>query len=167
MLFDILSCRKCVNLLKSLSESEELESISGLIHEAELLYQHNLIHIQDGDDVKAGISLKGRQFIKQLDELKDIVENKSTSRKLVIDYNLTKREMDLLLTISRSLYEYEIEKLWKVMKKPYKIKKSFMKDLNLLEELNLIKSFNKKVMISEVGKKVIKHELLKEYNLLM
>ncbi|MBW3021242.1 hypothetical protein KY334_08150 [Candidatus Woesearchaeota archaeon] len=172
MLYHILSNRECVNLLKFLSESEDVVSISNeKISNKTLktLFNHELIHLEFGEKTLASISLKGRNFIKLFDELVDITSNTSSkSTKMRVEYHLTDREKNVILAISKSLFEVELEKLYKIMKKKgqYKLKTSFNKDIKLLEELNLVKVDKKLVYLTEVGKKVITHEILKEYNLL-
>lgn len=172
MLYDILSNRECVNLLKFFSESEDVVSLSKKkVSDKALnvLFNHDLIHMESGEEILVSISLKGRNFIKLFDELVEITSNTSSkSTKMRVEYHLTDREKSVLLTISKSLFEVELEKLYKIMKKKgqYKLKKSFSKDVKLLEELNLVKVDKKLVYLTEVGKKVITHEVLKEYNLL-
>ena len=170
MLYEVLIDRNAVNLLKYLSGLNQiinLEELNGSKKSVEILHKHGLVHAQQEEKMMIGISLKGRQFIKLLDEMKNIIDNKTTSRKLMIDYSLTKREKEMMLAISKSIYEVKVNKLFKLMKKQYKAKKTFMRDLNLLVDLNLINFFNDKVILSEVGKKIITNEILKEYNLLV
>lgn len=161
-----------MNLLKKLADSKKIVDSNNLgfsDRAIELLYKHSLIHLERKERLYLTISLKGQNFIRLFDELRLLFDEKAkNSRKLIVDYSLTPKEKDLILTISKSLYEINVEKLFKVMKKKraYKTKKAFTKDLNLLDELNLTKTFNGKTNLTEIGKKVITHEVLKEYNLL-
>lgn len=172
MLYDILRNRECVNLLKKLSDSKKIidsDKLGFSDKAIELLYKNNLIHIERKERLYVTISLKGQNFIRLFDDIRSLFDEKAkNNRKLIVDYSLSPKEKELILTISKSLYEINVDKLFKVMKKKkvYKVKKSFTKDLALLDELNLTKTFNEKTSLTEIGKKVITHEVLKEYNLL-
>ena len=73
MLYNILTDRKAINALKQLSEFDvaDIKEVGLDKQSAFNLSDHGLIQM---DETNISISLRGKQFIKLLDELKLIVE---------------------------------------------------------------------------------------------
>jgi len=172
MLYSILSNRESVNLLKYLSENKSVLKYSNLSYSETsllLLEKAGLVYVERTDDLYVTISVKGQNFIRITDELKSLIDlNKKSPRKILVDYSLTDREKSLLLGISRSLFEYKIKSLFKDLNKEkiYFKEKDFNKDLAILDDLNMIKTSRGKVLLTDLGRRVLKNELLKKYNLL-
>ncbi len=170
MLHKLLTNRKAVNILKLLSEQDDVFELTELkLSEsyAELLLNYNLIQLEKGERTLMSISLKGKQFIKLMDEMKKLVEKGSTGSRLKLSFNLSKEERTTLLLISKLGFDVEISILLKTLKRENLVKTGFglTKILKALQEINLVELKNKRVEITELGKKTIINELLEEFNL--
>lgn len=153
MLYEILSNRNCVNLLKRLSENDKNKQYSTKLTDIDVndiygtitvLKDHELVYLEDG---LISISEKGKAFVDLIDQLKDIIEKKEERREsnVEIHYDLTdieKRTLLLVLklqqetgrpsslaSITREMFPYE-----HINRK----KNNVSKQLKKLEELNLI-----------------------------
>ncbi|MBW3020897.1 hypothetical protein KY334_06380, partial [Candidatus Woesearchaeota archaeon] len=119
----------------------------------------------DGELVS--ISLQGKQFIKLMDEMKNIVDSGSKKNGIKIGFNLKKEEREILLKISKMGFDVNVDDLFKKLKKDKVIssKLSLNKLLKSLADINLLEVKGKDVSITELGKKTIINELLDEFNL--
>jgi len=180
MLFDILTNRLAVNILKGLSESEKKKEYSTNIHEITgsresieiaviLLASEGLIY---REDLLLSISEKGKRFIDAFDKLVAIMKNEPAELKesVEIKYDLTDFEKKVLFTLFRLYQETgEDVSLASLTEElfPYenldRRKLRISKELKKLEQLNLAKKVKKErnvfAEITESGLKVIKRQI--------
>ena len=108
-LYEVLSNRAAVNVLKALAEGEEKRPgyaaacsnleyrFAGAKEAASLLAAHGLITLDHQQDPIITISLKGKEFIAQLDKLKRVLEQISEMPQSVkVEYRLTPLERQIL-----------------------------------------------------------------------
>jgi hypothetical protein len=169
MLFHIFRDRGAVNALKILSSDGRVHSIDGIglsEKSAETLFFHGLIQFEKNER-KTSISLKGKQFIKLMDELKNLAEKDDKAKSIKLSFSLSKEERSFLLFASKLGFIAEKKKLFRQMKeqKILKSRPAFSKIIKSLEEISLIKSAGALVEITELGKQTIINELLEEFNL--
>lgn len=170
MLYDILKDRKAVNLLKYLYDAKDTFSIEDLGVSKELtknLADHGLVYFENDKNGKVALSLRGKQFIEIFDELKSIVEANHSPPKMSLSFNLSEKEKEILLYLSKNEFESEVNFLFTLLKKEGTItsKNPFLRILEDLKNLNLLSISGKTVKMTRLGKRTVKQELLKEFNL--
>ena len=156
MLYDILSDRRAVNLLKLISEDKMPETLPRrVIHK---LAKANLVLADQSSII---ISIKGQAFLKQLDELHKIIEN-SRKSSIQIVYSLKKEEKEILLLLAKQPMKDLL--IYRSLKKILRGRKTIQDALQYLEETNMIER-NGAIFITNFGRKIIKEEILSELNL--
>ncbi len=182
MLYDLLTSRPAINILKKLSDKDKdkkyaikIRELAGDYKKAEeavkLLSERGLVYVEDG---LLSISEKGKKFIDIFDQLVDLSSQKEKKRETNVEirYDLSdfeKKTLFMLLrlqqetnrpvsltTLSRELFPYE----------NYEQKKTRVsRQLNKLEHLNLVRKIKKREVMAEVtdtGTKVVKRQLVTE-----
>ena len=164
MLYDVLMNREGVNALKSLSSQKVVDlSELGASRGAILVLERNELVQVDEDSIS--ISLKGKQVIKLLDELKALVDGKRKDR-VALSFNLNEEEKGLLLLLAKNKFSLEMDKLVKLLKKEKRTRAFKVNKLvGALTQINLIKIEKDNVVMTELGKNTIKDDLLREFNL--
>ncbi|MBT3262163.1 hypothetical protein HN592_05700 [Candidatus Woesearchaeota archaeon] len=164
MLYDVLMNREGVNALKSLSSQKVVDlSELGASRGAILVLERNELVQVDEDSIS--ISLKGKQVIKLLDELKALVDGKRKDR-VALSFNLNEEEKGLLLLLAKNKFSLEMDKLVKLLKKEKRTRAFKVNKLvGALKQINLIKIEKDNVVMTELGKNTIKDDLLREFNL--
>ena len=185
MLYDVLSNRLCVNILKQLSESERKKVYSTSINEvigsragvevaAILLVSEGLVYREEH---LLSISEKGKRFIELFDMLVALMRNEriETKENVEIKYELTEFEKKVLFTLLRLHQETGGDVSLSAITEelfPYenaeRRKLRISKELKKLEQLNLAKKIKKErnvfAELTESGFKVIKRQIENEVN---
>lgn len=165
MLYEVLTDRVVVNLLKTLS-TQKVVSLTDLgIGKRQLLILERNELIQLDEDA-VSISLKGKQVIKLLDELKELIDGKR-KESVAMSFNLSEEEKGLLLLLAKNKFRVEMDKLVKLLKKEKRTrtKSKIGKLVNDLKQINLVRRENGNITMTELGKNTIKDDLLREFNL--
>lgn len=164
MLYHILSNRDAVNGLNALaahSGAVKLDTLSLAEETALILAEHDLIFY---DENMVTISVKGKQFLLLLDELKGILHG--TKKGAVrMTFSLRPEEQDVLLLLAQR-GNMNPETLFELVKEKgiLKTKKDFDRILKALEDIQLVQS-GETIDITLLGKKTMTHFLLDEFNL--
>jgi predicted methyltransferase len=166
MLYDILRRRPAVNALKQLVDGKNTVDSSALSlanDDLDSLAREGLIH---RDRNLIAPSLKGKQFVKLLDELKSLTETPVVQQARV-SFSLSPEERQVLLQLSKLGGHANGEMLLALLKQDAVIntRRALSSLLSDLQELNLVKLDKKSVEITELGRKTIMTELLDEYKL--
>lgn len=180
MLFDILTNRLAVNILKGLSESEKKKEYSTNVNElmgsrenievaVVLLAAEGLVY---KEEQLLSISEKGKRFIDAFDKLVGIIKNEQaeTKENFEIKYDLTDFEKKVLFTLFRLNQETGEDVSLAALTEelfPYedvdRRKLRISKELKKLEQLNLATKVRKErnvfAELTESGLKVIKRQI--------
>ena len=183
MLYDILTNRLAVNILKGLSENEKKKVYSANINEligrreqvdvaVVLLASEGLVY---KEEQLLSISEKGKRFIEAFDNIVAIFRNEPDEAKenVEIKYDLTEFEKKVLFTLFRVYQETGEDVALSTLtqelfpyENPEKRKLRISKELKKLEQLNLAKKIKKErnvfAEITDSGLKVIKRQIVKE-----
>lgn len=150
MLYKIMSDRDAVNLMKALNDVNSVNRKSLEVTEHTLL-NLNSAELVYYDEIEStvGISAKGKEFLASVDGLKDILSEESSGVKVEV-----------------SLKGKEIASLKKIAKSgTLTIKKLSLVDKTLID-LRLVSYNEKQLELTAFGQKILKEELLTEFNLL-
>ncbi len=164
MLYEVLINREGVNVLKQLSTQKviNLNDINLSRQALLILEKHELIQVDEGS---ISISLKGKQAIKLLDELKELVDGKR-KESVALSFDLSEEEKQLLLVLAKNKFNLENDKLVKLLKKERRMRVfKINKMITALKQINLIKNEKSNIVMTELGKNTIKDDLLREFNL--
>ncbi len=185
-LHHLLKDRASINILKILYDNEFGESKKHTMHYSELcekinvasesiynLFSSGLINADDGQTDKIfSITQKGKQFIEQLDKLRDIMDGKKeTPRAYQVQYSLTQLEQRILLLCSKMKSETGKPVQLKILTQevypyvdPASKSSSVSKYAKRLEELNLIKRIKESnrtmFEVTESGERAIKEQFM-------
>lgn len=171
MLYNILTNRDAVNSLKILSDEGKvvpLEETELDEKSAKMLLRHGLIQFEKHEKKLVTASLKGKQFIKLMDELKELVEKEMKKRSVKISFSLSDEERKVLLLISKLGFRAGRKMLLGQLKKQKVVRSAHKlnKLLESLSQINLVKLDSTAVEITEIGKQTIINDLLEEFNLI-
>lgn len=161
-LYDILSNRTAVRILKLLENNERINksyslSLAQVMHHLglflkpknaiRLLKAHGLLIVEEGEEHRMGITEKGKKFVALIDELIFLIQNKTEKRTMPFEirYDLTPSEKRILLVLSKMQQEIgNSVQLKNLMQELYphnnylKKQSSISKELSKLEALHLV-----------------------------